>query len=71
MMQVPVMLSRCGLVTGRCDKVCAVVEVEEDTHCECSCLPGIRENCSELHTFNSQTCSCDCRASHQYKVCRF
>ena len=67
--KVPVMVSRCGLGTGLCQKVCAEVEVMEDSRCSCSCLD--RQNtCGPLHTFNRQTCSCDCKDHHQYKACR-
>ena len=63
------MMSRCSLEPGQCAKVCATVEVEEDTACSCSCLPQ-QSQCDHLHTFNSHTCSCHCTDTEQFQMCR-
>ena len=35
--RVAVMLGKCGLAVGRCDKECAHVTVVEHTACSCDC----------------------------------
>merc|ERR1712025_1477854 len=59
--RVPVMLGKCGIGRGKCDKECAEVEVEEHTECECSCLLSENMCESDLHEYNRDKCACECR----------
>ena len=50
---------RCGLASGRCTKVCAIVTVAEDTKCQCQCP---KSDCdASLHFHNDHTCQCQCK----------
>ena len=68
--QVPVMLSSCGVISGVCDKTCAMVEIQEDTQCSCDCLQEQRECVSDNHSFNNQECRCECKEEEEYTLCR-
>jgi len=68
--QVPVMLSSCGVVSGVCDKTCAMVEIQEDTQCRCDCLQEQRECTSDKHSFNKEECRCECKEEEEYTLCR-
>lgn len=61
MKKVPVILGKCGLGAGRCDKECAHTIIEE--HLECGCECGIkREECeSATHRYRPEVCECECR----------
>lgn len=69
---VPVMLGKCGLGPGRCDKECASISVEEHTQCECVCDQGSREQCrvSRDHVWRPETCQCQCRDFQAQKQCQ-
>ena len=69
-MQVPVMLSSCGVVSGVCDKTCAMLEIQEDTQCRCDCLEEQRECISDKHSFNNMECRCECKEEEEYTLCR-
>jgi len=71
--QIPVILSRCGLSAGLCDKVCASVSVREDTRCQCQCLEAGADQAAcdpLLHHVNPQTCQCECKQESEYVLCR-
>ena len=59
--KVPVMMGRCGIGSGRCDKECADVILEEHIACECACTLS-KEICeSDTHRYNSDMCKCECK----------
>ena len=54
--QIPVMLAKCGISTGKCSKECAYVSVEEHTECGCAC-ERVKEDCaSDRHHFVPDMC---------------
>jgi len=59
---IPVMLAKCGVKAGRCEKECASITVEEDASCECSCPQERRERCqaSSQHQWREESCECHC-----------
>merc|ERR1719278_1299672 len=60
--QVSVMVGKCGVSVGKCDKECAVVRVEEHTQCGCGCqLERATCEAKGLHKFKPETCVCECR----------
>jgi len=69
--KVPVILSKCGLsTTGRCEKECTKVEVEEHTACRCACLSEQQECKTPGHVFNKASCSCQCQDQGPAEDCR-
>ena len=62
---VPVMLARCGLGPGLCDKTCATITVTEDSECQCDCDKEDRERCeaSPAHQWREGSCQCQCQDS--------
>ena len=58
---VPVMLGKCGIGRGKCDKECAEVNVEEHTECGCACSLPESECQSAWHEYNSDRCRCECK----------
>jgi len=67
--KVPVILGKCGLGAGRCEKECAHTLIEE--HLECGCECGIKkEECESVtHKFRSETCGCECRDYEGKRKC--
>ena len=64
------MLGKCGLSVGKCDKECAVVTVEEHTSCGCDC--DLRpEQCTVTgqHVFRPELCSCECKDIQAKRTC--
>ena len=60
MRKVPVILSKCGIDSGTCDKDCATLEVEEHQECSCSCSL-LQEHCRPDQLLRPDLCSCQCR----------
>jgi len=58
--KVPVLLARCPLGGGKCEKECASVEVEDHLSCTCGCRVQ-EDECRGDQAFSSSTCSCTCR----------
>merc|ERR1711892_1494557 len=59
--RVPVMVAKCGIGSGKCEKECAEVTVEEHIACECACTLS-EEICeSDTHRYNSDMCTCECK----------
>lgn len=67
--KIPVMLGKCGINTGKCEKECAHANIEE--HIECGCACELRwEDCeSNTHTFNKDLCSCQCKDTIAKRQC--
>ena len=68
--QIPVMLSSCGLSVGLCSKTCAVLEIEEDTACDCDCLQEQKICHNTKQVFNSEECRCECSNEEEFTLCR-
>ena len=68
--QIPVMLSSCGMSVGLCSKSCAVLEIEEDTACECDCLQEQRICHNTRQVFRSEECRCECSNEEEFTLCR-
>jgi hypothetical protein len=68
--EVSVMVGRCGVSVGKCEKECAVVSVEEHTECGCGCQLD-RGDCeaSGLHKFKKELCACECRDTEAKRRC--
>merc|ERR1712123_310032 len=58
--QIPVMFGECGIRTGRCDKSCSFVDVEEDIECECACAALEKDCIGENQKFEEDQCKCQC-----------
>jgi len=68
--KIPVMLARCGISTGKCEKECASVTLQEHTECGCDCGPASEQSCpSGSHMFNRDTCQCTCADSLARQAC--
>merc|ERR1712106_249346 len=60
--EVPVILGKCPVSGGKCEKECTSVEVEDEVECECGCRRKESE-CGEKHEWMSDTCECECKDS--------
>merc|ERR1711892_921310 len=59
--RVAVMMGKCGIGRGKCEKECAEVSVEEHIDCQCACTLT-EEICeSETHQLNKNVCTCECK----------
>ena len=60
---VSVILGKCGLGPGTCDKECASIEVEEHIKCGCGCNQDQHDQCllSADHVWRQESCQCQCR----------
>ena len=58
--EVQVILGKCPVSGGKCEKECASVEVEDEVECECGCR---RKECGEKAEWMSDTCECECKDS--------
>ena len=68
--EVEVMVGKCGVSVGKCEKECAVVSVTEDTECGCGCEVSLLEcEARGLHTFLPQLCQCQCRDHRAKQQC--
>jgi len=56
--EVQVILGKCPVSGGKCEKECASVEVEDEVECECGCR---RKECGEKAEWMSDTCECECK----------
>ena len=64
----PVMLSKCGINSGTCDKECATLEVTEHLKCACAC-PLSAQSCSAAQTFRPELCVCQCNDRLARQTC--
>ena len=55
-------LGKCPVSGGKCEKECASVEVEDEVECECGCRRK-EDECGEKHQWMSDTCECECKDS--------
>ena len=55
---------------GLCSKSCAVLEIEEDTACECDCLQEQRICHNTRQVFRSEECRCECSNEEEFTLCR-
>ena len=60
MRKVPVILSKCGISSGTCDKECSTLEIEEHLDCSCSCSLE-QSSCRLDQELRADLCSCQCR----------
>ena len=70
--KVPVMMGRCPVGGGKCDKQCAVLQVEDEVECSCGCSKHLHQECSlksSSHTWNSESCDCQCRDQTAHRQC--
>ena len=58
--EVQVILGKCPVSGGKCEKECASVKVEDEVECECGCR---RKECGEKAEWMSDTCECECKDS--------
>lgn len=68
--EVWVMVGRCGIQTGKCEKECASITVVEHLECGCDCREEERESCPQhTHRYNTDTCQCQCRDNRAKQEC--
>ena len=59
-------LGKCPVSGGKCEKECASVEVEDEVECECGCR---RKECGEKAEWMSDSCDCECKDSDGMAEC--
>merc|ERR1711997_183390 len=67
--KVPVILGKCGLGAGRCEKECAHTTIEEHLECGCECAMKKEECESVTHRFRPEVCECECRDYMAKRTC--
>ena len=70
--KVPVMMGRCPVGGGKCDKECAVLQVEDEVECSCGCSKHLHQECSlksSSHSWNSESCECQCKDQTAHRQC--
>jgi len=66
--KIPVLVAKCGINQGICDKECATIELEEHIECKCACALTPRD-CSEEQQFVRSECGCKCTNVHERHAC--
>jgi len=66
--EVPVILGKCPVSGGKCEKECTSVEVKDEVECGCGCRKKQSE-CGENHVWKSDTCTCECGDSVKRTEC--
>ena len=69
---VSVMMAKCPVAGGKCEKQCASLEVEDEVECECGCAKHLEEECRakvETHSWSRETCDCQCRDEKERRSC--
>ena len=68
--EVSVMVGKCGVSVGKCEKECATVTLEEHTKCGCGCQVD-RGQCETdgLHRFKKELCQCECKDVEAKRSC--
>jgi len=66
--KVAVLLARCPLGGGACDKECATVEVEDEVACGCGCRLEA-SSCRSDQVWKEETCSCHCSDTKATTTC--
>jgi len=70
--QVSVMMGKCPVGGGKCDKECAILEVEDEEECECGCAKHLEEECQakkETHSWRGESCECQCKDQEARRRC--
>ena len=67
--KVPVMLGKCGINTGKCEKECAHASIEEHVECGCACELTSEDCERNTHIFNKDLCSCQCKDTTAKRQC--
>ena len=67
--RVEVMLGKCGVAVGTCDKECAVVTVLDHLSCGCDCQLRA-EDCSAQQVLRPEVCRCECRDQEGRRQCQ-
>jgi len=59
--KVPVLIAKCGVSSGKCEKQCVDYHVEDHITCACEC--NVTEDAcnSATHYHNNDLCSCECK----------
>jgi len=66
------MMGRCPVGGGKCEKECAVLEVEDEVECSCGCSKHDHDQCEEKrssHSWNRESCECECRDQSLQRQC--
>ena len=68
--EVSVMVGKCGVSVGKCEKECATVTLEEHTKCGCGChLDRLQCELDGLHKFKKELCQCECKDVEAKRSC--
>lgn len=67
--RVEVMLGKCGVSVGTCDKECATVTVIDHLSCGCDCQLR-SEDCSPQQVLRPEVCRCECRDGEGRRQCQ-
>jgi len=66
------MMGKCPVGGGKCDKECAILEVEDEEECECGCAKHLEEECGskkESHMWSRESCECQCKDQEARRRC--
>ena len=67
--RVEVMLGKCGVSVGTCDKECAVLTVLDHLSCGCDCQLR-SQDCSPLQVLRPEVCRCECLDQEGRRQCQ-
>ena len=68
--EVSVMVGKCGVSVGKCEKECATVTLEEHTKCGCGCqIDSIQCELDGMHRFKEELCQCECKDIKAKRSC--
>ena len=70
--KVSVMMAKCPVAGGKCEKQCASLEVEDEVDCECGCAKHLEQECLakvKTHSWSRETCGCQCRDEKERRSC--
>ena len=69
---VSVMMGKCPVGGGKCDKECASLQVEDEIECECGCSKHVQMEClqrKDTHVFSQDSCQCQCKDQDTRRQC--
>ena len=67
--KVEVMLGKCGVSVGTCEKECAVVEVVDHVSCGCDCQLT-SDSCTAGQVMRPEVCRCECVDQEARRQCQ-
>ena len=66
---ISVIMSKCGISSGTCDKECATIDLVEDVECGCSCQLTASSCRPVDQVYRADLCACACRDDFARQTC--